>query len=122
MARVVTGEPVAAILNEDIDPGIRKTLLAVVAREQLYTPEEAAIGLCQIFERLREPVRLGRLSVLQRLLEESIREDASEKQRQILEEQKALLKFKTEVKRALIAGDTHAYRQLAQQESDLRGA
>ena len=119
VARIVTGEPVAAILNGDVDLGMRKTLLAVVAREQLYTPEEAAIGMCQIFERLREPVRLGRLSVLQRLLEESIREDAPEKQREILEEQKSLLKVKSEIKRSLISGDTQNYCRLAQQESDL---
>ena len=54
MARVVTGEPVAAILNEDIDPEFAKHFLPSL-REQLYTPEEAAIGLCQILSGCGNP-------------------------------------------------------------------
>ena len=72
MARVVTGEPVATILNEDIDQNSQNTTCRRCARTIVYTRGSCDWTVSN-FERLREPVRLGRLSVLQRLLEESIR-------------------------------------------------
>ena len=120
IARLVTGEPVAALLQDTLEEGLRKTLLAVVARDKLYTSEEVALGLCQIFERMRTPVRQSRLTILQRLLEESIRKNDIEKQRSVLSEQKHILSLKREIDSALRSGDIGEYCALARQEGDLK--
>lgn len=55
LARLLTGEPVAAVLNEEGDPGVSRTLSAVVARGTLYSPEEAPLALAQVVRRLLRP-------------------------------------------------------------------
>ena len=119
-ARLVTGEPIASVLQDEMERGLNKTLLAVVARAHLYTPEEAALGLCQISERMRKPHRQNRLVILQRLLEESIRASDPEKQRMVLSEQKQLLSFKKDIESALRRSDLRRYCELADAEASLK--
>jgi DNA primase len=119
LARLTTGEQVAGILQDATDPILRKTLSAIVAREHLYDPHESAAGICQIFERLRTPIRQARLAVLQGILEESIRLEDAEMQLNVLQERKKLLFYKKEIKTILLRGDVLRFRQLSAEESDL---
>jgi len=64
VARLIAGEPVANTIIEAQDPGVSRTLSAVVARESLYTESEARLGVCQILEKLGRPRREARLAQL----------------------------------------------------------
>src|SRR5690606_10472307 len=64
VARLVSGEPVASILDDTADAGLRRTLSAIVARDRLYTPEEAPLAVCQVLDRLGKPMREARKAAL----------------------------------------------------------
>lgn len=64
LARLLTGEPVAAILPEVTDAGVKKTLLAVVARPKLYEPEESGKATLQLLATLARPIRAAKLAAL----------------------------------------------------------
>jgi DNA primase len=64
VARLVSGEPVAGILPDIADAAVARTVAAVVARDKLYDPEEAAIAMCHILARLGAPRRAARLRIL----------------------------------------------------------
>lgn len=53
--RLTAGEPAANLLDAVDDPGLRRTLMAVVARESLYTPDQAARGAAQVLHNLLAP-------------------------------------------------------------------
>ncbi|MEN0065058.1 MAG: DNA primase [Myxococcota bacterium] len=65
LARLVSGEPVATIIDETGDRGVKRTLLAVVARDSLYTAEQAPRAVIEILMRLTQPLRAARLAKLQ---------------------------------------------------------
>jgi len=119
IARLVTGEGIAAIIQDNEDPAISRTLAAVVAKAALYAPNEAATGLCQVLERLRRPVRQARLNQLQGLLDRSIRTKDYELQRLVLTERKELTSIKKQIERCLLRGDIQEFRRLVQAEADL---
>lgn len=48
LARLMDGESPPAILDDIDDPGVRRTLSAVVARDRLYAPPEAAPAVAEI--------------------------------------------------------------------------
>jgi DNA primase len=56
LARLTLREPVTNIIDDETDRGVKKTLVAVVARERLYTRDEAALALCDILARLTKPL------------------------------------------------------------------
>lgn len=64
LARLLVGEPVAAIAEDQPDPAVRRTLLAVAARAQLYTEDEAATALVQVLVRLWRPRYTAQLAAL----------------------------------------------------------
>lgn len=64
LARLLVGEPVAGVAEDQADSAVQRTLLAVAAREQLYTEEEAATALVQVLVRLWRPRYTARLSAL----------------------------------------------------------
>ncbi|HHO53718.1 MAG TPA: toprim domain-containing protein, partial [Deltaproteobacteria bacterium] len=64
VARLLSGEPVASIIPEQSDPGISRTLLAVVARDRLYSEDESARAAVDILVRLSAPLRRARLHEL----------------------------------------------------------
>ncbi|MEQ1564819.1 MAG: DNA primase [Myxococcota bacterium] len=64
LARLVSGEPVAAVAQEVADPAVQRTLLAIVARDKLYAQEEAAHALVQVLIRLWRPGHTARLAAL----------------------------------------------------------
>jgi len=71
MARLLTGEPAASIISEEPDEGVRRTLLAVVARGGLYEPEMAARGVCDMLLRLVLPRIAARTTWVLRAMERS---------------------------------------------------
>ena len=62
--RLLAGDPVASIIEEEGDPSIRRTLSTVVARDTLYTAEQAQKGMCQVLNQITQPVRHSRLASL----------------------------------------------------------
>ncbi|MEO0603035.1 MAG: DNA primase [Myxococcota bacterium] len=65
LARLVSGEPVASIIDETGDSGVKRTLLAVVARDELYTEEQAPRAVIDVLVRLTQPLRAAKLARLQ---------------------------------------------------------
>jgi len=57
LARLLSGEPVAAVIEDTTDDGVQRTLRAVVAREKLYTEEQAPEALVSILVKLVTPLR-----------------------------------------------------------------
>lgn len=51
-ARLVHGEPVAAVLDDCVDPDVRRALSQIVARTDLYTIDEATHAFAQVVARL----------------------------------------------------------------------
>jgi DNA primase len=64
LARLLSGEPVAAVVQEVADPAVARTLLAIVAKDGLYPPEAAARGLVEVLIRLWKPRQTARLGAL----------------------------------------------------------
>lgn len=56
VARLLQGESVASILDDEPDRNVRRTLSAVVARSRLYTEAEAAWGAVDVLARLYHPI------------------------------------------------------------------
>jgi len=52
---LVAGEQASALLDDIDDPGVRRTLMAVVARDSLYAEDQAARGMAQALNRLLSP-------------------------------------------------------------------
>lgn len=59
VARLQSGEPVAAVIDDVADEGVQRTLRAVVARTELYTREQAPTALVQVLSRLARPLLAG---------------------------------------------------------------
>lgn len=73
LARLLSGEPVAAVLPEVVDAGVQKALLAVVSRDGLYGPDDDAVkAMLQILARLARPVRAARIAAAQAEFESAI--------------------------------------------------
>jgi len=60
LARLISGEPVATIIDETADRGVKRTLLAVVARDSLYTREQAPRAVIDVLVRLTQPLRAAK--------------------------------------------------------------
>ncbi len=56
LARLHSGEPVASVIEDVGDEGVQRTLRAVVARDHLYTEEQAPEALVSILARLVRPL------------------------------------------------------------------
>jgi DNA primase len=62
--RLLAGEPVAGLVGSEFDPEVARTLAAIVAREDLYDPDTAALAVCQIAARMASPARAAALARL----------------------------------------------------------
>ena len=96
-ARLLAGEPEAGVLPDVSDPGIRRTLQAVVARQKLYEEEDAALGCCQILLSITGPgrenaLRQANLAITSAFAsgDESARRAAQQKKSALLAEKAAL--------------------------------
>ena len=64
LARLLVGESVAAVAEDQADAAVRRTLHVVVARDLLYSEEEAATALVQVLVRLWRPRYTARMAAL----------------------------------------------------------
>ncbi len=104
IARLLAGEPVAAVLEDALDDGLQRTLRAVVAREALYTSEAAPRAVVDILARLYRPLHDGALA---RLSESTRRAAATADMpalREATETRKRLLGFDKDLDCAVRAG------------------
>jgi len=90
VARLVAGEPVAAVMADVRDAGLARTLSAVVARETLYEPEQAALGLCQVLDALARPRRENTLAHLTSEVDRLLRAGKTEEARGAMQARAAL--------------------------------
>lgn len=109
IARLMSGEPVAAIVSDLASPNLARTLSAVVARQTLYTEEEAALGMCQVLHNLDIPKRRSRILHLEEDVERAVRDLNSVAMRTALEELQRLKVDTPALERALLARDVDAW-------------
>jgi hypothetical protein len=74
IARLVQGEPPARIQDDLVDETARKLLGAVVARDRLYSPEEAPLAMVDVLVRLARPRHDAAIAALQEQLAAARRE------------------------------------------------
>ncbi|TNE91217.1 MAG: DNA primase [Deltaproteobacteria bacterium] len=109
IARLMTGEPVAAILPDLHEPNLQRTVSAVVARDVLYTDEEAALGMCQVLHNLDLGRREQRMLFLESEVERTAREGDAAGMRTALEEMQTLKKTTPALERALLDRNVDAW-------------
>ena len=109
VARLLQGEPVAAILTDVEHPRMRRTLSAVVARQELYAETEAARAMCAILERLHAPSRKRALAHLTELAERAQRENEWPRWREVARLRAELVGLKKSISRSLSSNDPHEF-------------
>ena len=112
VARLYVGEPVASILNEIVDTGVRRTLAAVAAREELYEEADAATGMCQILHRLGEPQRAAQMAELGEQLRQARRDGNDEARLSVLGAQAKLRLHIRALEAALQRSNVEEYARL----------
>lgn len=117
VARLIVGEPVAAIASDERSPDVVRLLHAVVAKEGLYAEADAAIAMCEVIEKLEAPAVERRLQILMRSQEEALRAQDMEAQRRAGTERMALLAHRKAVTAAVRKGDVAAWIALRPRES-----
>jgi DNA primase len=78
IARLQAGEPVASVISDEQEGGVQRTLVAVVAKDSLYTVEEAPLAICQILDGLAKPRYESALSLLTRTIENAASRNETE--------------------------------------------
>lgn len=71
LARLVAGEAIASILDDETDEGVKRTLSAVTARDGLYPEDSAAAATIEVLARLARP---RWETELQRLRQQAVRD------------------------------------------------
>jgi DNA primase len=64
LARLLQGESVASVIDDEPDVGVRRTLAAVVARAELYAEGTGAWAVVQVLARLAKPLLQARIAAL----------------------------------------------------------
>lgn len=108
MARLLTGEHPANVLEDEPDEGVRRTLAAVVGRQDLYEPKVAARGLCDMVDNLARPRLMARKTWLQHRLSQVQQSGDFSELRVVLVENQALTTSLEELDRSR---DAQAYGQ-----------
>ena len=119
VARLVVGEQAAAIVNDLEHPMLHRTLSAVVARGELYTEEQATVGICQIIERLFQPIRTARIARLTQEVERALANDDSERYRTVATARSTAKSLEKGRARALLSREVPRWIELTEQEAEL---
>lgn len=106
VARLSQGEPPVSILDDAQDPGVRRTLAAIIARERLYTADEAAAAVGDLVSRLATPGLEGRLRSLQDDIQAAAQVGDRDTMRALLGEKSHWSTVRRELRRARVEGDT----------------
>lgn len=112
VARLVSGEPVASILEDTADAGLRRTLSAIVARDRLYTAEEAPLAVCQVLDRLGKPMREARKAALNAAVGAASAAGDLDALRRAASEKTDIARWEAELQRALRSRDLDRCAQL----------
>ncbi|NCG17544.1 MAG: DNA primase [Rhodobacterales bacterium] len=107
-ARLLSGEPEAGILPDLDDPGVHRTLQAVIARDVLYEAEDAAIACCQIIANLSSAMRRSRVSALSQKIAQAASADNLDQLREYSTEKSGLMAFEKRLDKALNDKDVPA--------------
>ena len=119
VARLMSGEPVAAVIAEAGDVNVKRTLLAVVGRETLYTVDEAPLAICQILNRLSKPASDAALSRLTNLIEEALTKGKTDKYREHLQQRAEMTRLRGAITSAIQAGEIEPAIQRLTSEAEL---
>lgn len=111
--RLVAGEDAAAILPDIDEAGTRRTLMAVVAREHLYTEDQAAEGMVHVLHRLLVPHLEGEQARLAASNRAAIQRQDWDAQARTTSDQQALRKLRKSVEGRIKAGDLDGWIELA---------
>lgn len=107
VARLISGEPVAAILPDADDPGVQRTLSAIVARGELYGTDEAARALCDVANRLDRPFRQAQRAELRSSLERALATGHTEEAQRTTRRRAELVVRERKLEAALRSGEVH---------------
>jgi DNA primase len=109
VARLVTGEPVAAIESDLDPPELRRVVQAVVARGELYAPETSAMAMCELVQRLATAHREPALLALKRKMEAGLGGGDMAAYRSAAREREELLALQNDLHQAILAGDVRRF-------------
>lgn len=104
-ARLISGEPIAAILADTTDIGVQRTLGAIVARETLYTPDTSRLAALQIVNRLKRPAIKAQLTRLLEQIEAAARAGDQQAALDATLERRRILTLDRSLDQALHQGD-----------------
>ena len=119
IARLMSGEPAAAILPDLHDPGVQRTVSAVVARDELYTADQAALAMAQSIWLLERPRREARIAALEQRMSDLRQQGDVDGRRAAAREHQQLIQSIHKIERALRSGDLQAW--LAYQDRSVTG-
>ena len=122
IARLMSGEPVASVISDEQEEGVQRTLVAVVARESLYTLEEAPLAICQILDGLAKPHYESALSLLTRTIESAASQNETEKCHAALQHRAECNRLRTSISTALRRADIDESIRLLTREMQLIGS
>ena len=100
-ARLLSGETVAAILEDTADPALRKALGDAAARDLSYAPEDASAAAIEIVARRARPLRAARLSALTQEMERCASLGAIDRLRAVAAEKMDLIGWERALDRAV---------------------
>ncbi|MFT6143021.1 MAG: DNA primase [Myxococcota bacterium] len=112
IARLVSGEPVAAVLQDTEDPGVQRTLSAIVGRTELYEVASAAAGMLTMVDRLSRRRRLSAIEALTRASQKALEAQDMEGYRTAATERMRQKEREELLEAALARGDAEVTMQL----------
>lgn len=119
MARLLSGEPVATVCEDDPDPVVQKLLRAVVARDRLYEPGDAAKAVVQIADRLTRPRWAAELGELKQSFAKAEAAGDAARLSTLVREKMALHERERRFDDAVRRGDTAAAIELLAPRADV---
>lgn len=108
VARLVSGEPVAAILADATDAGVQRTLSAIVGRTELYEPDQAVGGLLSMADRLSKARRLQHIDRLLHSSRSALEAGETERYRELAQERQIRKQAESQLQEALKRRDPSA--------------
>ncbi|MCA9489107.1 MAG: DNA primase, partial [Myxococcales bacterium] len=118
VARLLSGEPVAAMLPDLGEPVLQRTVQAVVARTKLYEPEEAVHAVLELLARMARPRIGARLASAKGDYERTVGRGEMEAALTTLQRTKALQHLEKDLDRAVRSDDVETLLGLLAQLTD----
>ena len=90
LARLIQGEPCASVVADETHPMVRRTLAAVISRDELYAVDASPRALVDVLERFSAPLRKRERQRVTQALDVASRQEDDEAVRELLAQRKAL--------------------------------